>query len=51
MCNKLKRSLDKNFSYTEYNPKNKIQNKNDAQKHIHEKRKECNHPQYNQPEP
>ena len=35
MSNKLKRSLDKNFSYTEYNPKNKIQNKNDAQKHIH----------------
>ena len=26
MSNKLKRSLDKNFSYTEYNPKNKIQN-------------------------
>jgi len=35
MSNKLKRSLDKNFSYTEYNPKNKIQNKNDAQKQIH----------------
>lgn len=35
MSNKLKRSLDKNFSYSDYNPKNKIQNKNDAQKHIH----------------
>ena len=35
MSNKLKRSLDKNFSYSEYNPKNKIQNKNDAQKQIH----------------
>ena len=35
MSNKLKRSLDKNFSYNDYNPKNKIQNKNDAQKHIH----------------
>jgi len=35
MSNKLKRSLDKNFSYTEYNPKNKIQNKNDDQKQIH----------------
>ena len=35
MSNKLKRTLDKNFSYSEYNPKNKIQNKNDAQKHIH----------------
>jgi len=35
MSNKLKRSLDKNFLYTEYNPKNKIQNKNDAQKQIH----------------
>ena len=35
MSNKLKRTLDKNFSYSEYNPKNKIQNKNDAQKQIH----------------
>lgn len=35
MSNKLKRSLDKNFIYNEFYPKNKIQNKNDAQRYIH----------------
>lgn len=35
MSNKLKRTLDKNFTYSEYNQKNKIQNINDAKREIH----------------